>query len=225
MTHGDDRGLILPPRVAPLQVICIPIIISKDDPNIILSKLKDINTKLKNMNIRTKIDEDDVHTPGWKFANWEMKGVPVRIELGMKDIKNEKATIFCRDNQERHIVDIIEVPLFVEKLLETIQSRMFFKAQAEMLKKTKEADNFDAFLNYLNEKCMVLTPWCNIQSCEENVKLKVKAESEKHGLDESHVGTVKTLCIPTKQPQIVENTKCFICDKNATVQVLWGRSY
>lgn len=225
MTHGDDKGLIIPPRVAPLQVILIPIITSKDNPKQINDKLYEISAQLKKIGVRNKVDDNDIHNPGWKFSHWELKGVPVRIEFGKKDMQKNQITVVCRDNKEKFEVKYEDVPQTIAKLLETIQTRMLEKARTEMNERMKEAEDFQTFFKYLGEKNMILTSWCNEQTCEENVKKHVKEESEKHGLDENTAGSAKTLCMPLEQPPLKEEQKCFFCGQKAKIKVIWGRSY
>jgi prolyl-tRNA synthetase len=225
MTHGDDMGLVLPPRIAPLQVILIPIITSKDDPKPIHDKLFEISSLLKKTGVRNKVDDNPIHTPGWKFAHWELKGVPIRIEFGKKDAAKGQVTVVCRDNKEKFECKYEEIVERISKQLEIIQNRMFERARSEFESHKKPAEDFDTFLKILSEKNMVLTPWCNVQQCEEKVKKKVKEESEKSGMDESIAGSAKTLCIPLKQEALQPGQKCFFCGSDAQVQVIWGRSY
>jgi prolyl-tRNA synthetase len=227
MVHGDNIGLILPPRIAPIQVVIVPIITSKDTPDLIIGKCKEIQTSLVKLGIKTKLDDRDTHNPGFKFGHWELKGVPLRIEFGKKDMDKNQATFVCRDNLAEKITaplgDIGETAL---KLLDTVQKRLFEKAKANLEDKQKEAEDFDGFLKQLSHGNMVLTPWCNVKECEEKVKKTVKLESEKAGLDESVAGSCKTLCIPIDQRGgLKTDAKCFFCDKKAEVKVWWGRSY
>ena len=225
MTHGDDTGLVLPPRVAPIQVILVPIITSKDDPKLIKDKMHEIAADLKAAKVRTKVDDSDIHNPGWKFAHWELKGVPIRIEYGKKDMEKGQVTIFCRDNKERLQIKFADVTETIKKLIDTIQHRIFNKAKSELDAKKKTAIDFESFLKLISDNNMVLTPWCNVQQCEEKVKAAVKDESEKSGLDEKVAGSCKTLCIPLQQTGVQEDEKCFFCGAKAQVHVVWGRSY
>lgn len=225
MTHGDDNGLVLPPRIAPIQVILVPIITSKDDPKTIKEKMHEISAELKAAKVRNKVDDSDIHNPGWKFAHWELKGVPIRIEYGKKDMEKGQVTIFCRDNRERMTVKYSEVTETIVKLIDIIQMRIFNKAKSELDNKRKTAYDFESFLKLISDNNMVSTPWCNVQQCEENVKAAVKDESENAGLDEKVAGSCKTLCIPLNQPELAENQKCFFCEAKAQVQAIWGRSY
>ncbi len=225
MTHGDDQGLVLPPRVAPIQAILIPIITSKDNPEPIKNKLHEIAKSLKSVGVRNKVDDSDLHNPGWKFSHWELKGVPIRIEFGAKDMQKEQVTVVCRDNKEKFTCKYDEIDIKIKDYLEVIQKRMYQKAKDELLKKTGEANNYDQFIKLVSDKNMVLTPWCNIKECEEDVKKKVKDAYSDKGDDENTAATAKTLCIPVTQKPLEEGTKCFFCGKKAEVRVFWGRTY
>lgn len=225
MIHGDDQGLVLPPRVAPIQVVMVPIIKSKDDPTEINNKLKEFSKLLKAKNIRNKIDDNDVHNPGFKFNHWERKGVPIRLEFGKLDLQAGHVTLVLRDNKEKLTVKYEDLASKVAQLLEEMQARMLNKARNTLNAQRKNANDFSTLLKLISEKNMVQTAWCNKISCEEDVKKQVKIESEKAGLDESVAGSAKTLCIPLTQDPIPEGTKCFFCANKAEVYAIWGRSY
>ena len=129
MMHCDNKGLVLPPKVSPIQVVIVPIKTSKDDPKQIQEKGEDIFKQLKDAGIRVEFDDNDQHTPGWKYAHWELKGVPIRIEYGKKDLSQEQVTFFCRDNFEKFTVKLTEVVGKVKETLDVIQKRMFKKQQ------------------------------------------------------------------------------------------------
>lgn len=225
MTHGDDQGLVLPPRVAPIQAILIPIITSKDNPEPIKNKLHELAKSLKSVGVRNKVDDGDLHNPGWKFSHWELKGVPVRIEFGAKDMQKDQVTVVCRDNKEKFTCKYDDVTAKIKELLETIQKRMYQKAKDELDKKTGEAYDYDHFIKLVSDKNMVLTPWCNVKECEESVKKRVKDAYSDKGDDENTAATAKTLCIPSEQKPLKEGTNCFFCGKKAEVNVYWGRTY
>lgn len=225
MTHGDNQGLVLPPRVAPIQVILIPIITTKDNPENIKNKIHEIGKSLKEAGIRCKVDDGDLHNPGWKFSHWELKGVPIRIEFGAKDMQKEHVTVVCRDNKEKFTCKYSEVNEKIKSLLETIQKRMFEKAKKDLDSITHEAFNYEQFIKFVSDKKMVLTPWCNVKECEENVKKRVKEQYSDNAGDDNTAATAKTLCIPLEQKPLPEDSKCFFCGQKATVNVFWGRTY
>lgn len=225
MVHGDDQGLVLPPRVAPIQVILIPIITSKDDDQAIKNKVHEIAKELKSAGVRTKVDDGDLHNPGWKFSHWELKGVPIRVEFGAKDMQKNQVTLFCRDNREKFTCKYEDINQKILELLPLIQKRMFEKAKKDLTEKQGEAFDYETFIKMVSDKKMVLTPWCNVMQCEENVKKRVKdAYSDKED-QENTVATAKTLCIPVTQAPLEENSVCFFCGKKAEVRVYWGRTY
>ncbi len=224
MMHGDNKGLVLPPRVAPIQVVIVPIKTSKDNADEILGKGNEIYEKLKNANVRVTFDDSELHTPGWKYAEWELKGVPIRIEYGKKDLSKEQVTFFCRDTFEKFPVKLDVVVDKVKEMLETIQKRMLQKQVDRVKNSTTMANDFDSFLAGLNKGNIVYTPWCKDPTCEDNVKDKVKEISNQEGQQDS-VGTCKTLNMPLEQPKLDENAKCFFCSKPAKIYAIWGRSY
>lgn len=224
MMHSDNSGLILPPKVAPLQVIIIPIKTSKDNHQNIQEKGEAIYKELKAAGVRVKFDDSDLHNPGWKYAQWELKGVPIRIEYGAKDLSKDQVTVFLRYNKTKIAVKLSEVKTRILELLDEIQHKMFDKLKTEIEAKKTNAETFETFLEGLNKGNMVQTPWCNDSKCEDDVKIKVKQIAIEKNAEES-VGTCKTLCIPYKQNDLKENAKCFFCQKEAKVEVIWGRSY
>jgi prolyl-tRNA synthetase len=226
MVHGDDKGLVLPPRVAPIQVILIPIITSKDNPEIILSKVKEYSKLLSDADVRNKIDDRDCYNPGWKYSHWEQKGVPLRLEFGAKDLTKGTLVLVCRDNGERITITPNEIQSKSKELLETIQKRMLENYKNQYNCRIQEAKNFDEFLKTLSEQKVAQTPWCKQSKCEEEVKKKVKALSENMGEDDvTNVSTAKTLCMPLNQKALEKDAKCFFCNEVALTYVNWGKSY
>ena len=224
MMHGDNKGLVLPPKVAPIQVVIVPIKTSKDNAAEIMGKGEDIFEKLKNNGIRVLFDDSEMHTPGWKYAQWELKGVPIRIEYGKKDLSKDQVTFFCRDNLEKFTVKLDNVVDKIKEMLEVIQKRMFEKQKERINNSTTHAKDFDKFLEGLNKGNLVYTPWCKDSDCEDKVKEKVKEIAEKSE-EQDTVGTCKTLNMPLEQDKLEENDKCFFCGKKAQTWAIWGRSY
>lgn len=226
MTHGDDIGLVLPPRVAPIQVVFVPIITTKDNSEKIKETLFELAKKLKDSGVKIKFDDNDLHNPGWKFSHWELKGVPIRIEFGAKDMEKEQVTVVCRDNKEKFVLKYSEINDSITAKLDEIQKRMFQKAKNELDKRTFEAFDYDGFIKNIANKNIVLTPWCEVKECEENVKKRVKAAYDKDsGEEDNSVATAKTLCIPLKQEPLKEGDVCFFCGQKAKIRVFWGRTY
>ena len=233
MTHSDNNGLVLPPRIAPIQVVFVPIIYKDDDSKDIITQVDNVYAALKSAGIKCKVDDRDNYNPGWKFFHWELKGVPIRVEVGKKDLKLGQMTIYCRDNGEKIAVKIGNVTEFVIKLLDTIQNRMFLKAQSGLNNMKKEAHDFNTFYDYLCNKNICVTAHCNAPDCEENVLEKVKSEAKKR-IEQSEAdddkdkfaASAKTLCIPLdEQKNLKAGDKCFFCGAEAKKRVLWGKSY
>ena len=151
MMHGDNKGLVLPPKVSPIQVVIVPIKTNKDNAEEILGKENDIYEQLKNAGIRVIFYDSELHTPGWKYAQWELKGVPIRIEYGKKDLSKEQVTFFCRDNLEKFTVKLTEVVNKIKETLDIIQKRMFQKQVERVKNSTTQVKDFDKFLEGLNK--------------------------------------------------------------------------
>ena len=211
MTHGDNNGLVLPPAVAPVQVVVVPIAQHKEG---VLEKASELYNKLKASGIRVKIDDSE-NSPGWKFAQYEMKGVPVRIELGPKDIENGQCVVVTRYNGEKQTValdaDNATLVQTVQQLLETeIPAGMYEKALDNQKRRTYACQSMEEIVQVLQEKGdgFVEAMWCGDEACEDLVK-------EKTG--------VGSRCIPLEQHTISD--KCVCCGKPAKHMVLWGKAY
>eukprot|EP00743_Colponemidia_sp_Colp-15_P000539 GILK01000606.1.p1 GENE.GILK01000606.1~~GILK01000606.1.p1 ORF type:complete len:679 (+),score=147.19 GILK01000606.1:205-2037(+) len=222
MVHGDDKGLVLPPRVAPIQLVLVPIPFKDESPADLIAKGDEICNQLKAAGIRVKLDDRLNYTPGWKYNHWEMKGVPLRAELGPKDIKNRSVRLVRRDNGQKVDVAWDQLTETVLSLCQTIQSDMLERARTVRNGCNAEVDNWNDFMPALNQKKTVLTPWCERTDCEEDVKNKSAAY-----VDESITlsGSAKTLCLPFERAAPAENSCCFNCGQKATKFALWGRSY
>ena len=203
MVHGDDSGLVLPPKVAPVQVMIIPIQQKKEG---VLEKAQELKNRLSG--IRVKIDDSD-KSPGWKFSEQEMRGIPMRIEIGPKDIEQNKCVICRRDTREKIEISLDEIETKVQELLETIQKEMLIKAKAHRDSHTYQAATYDEFVKTVNEKPgFIKAMWCEDQACEEKIKEETGASSR---------------CMPLEQEKISEN--CICCGKPAKKMVYWGRAY
>ena len=205
MVHGDDSGLVLPPRIAPTQVMVIPIQQQKEG---VLDKAYDLKDALGKAGYRVKIDSTD-KTPGYKFAEQEIQGIPVRIELGPKDIEANQCVIVRRDTREKIEVSLDEVEVKAAELLETIQKDMLERARAHREEHTYVAKNFEEFEAIFSEKAgFVKAMWCGEQACEDVIKEKLSVTSR---------------CMPFEQEQLAET--CVCCGKPAKKMVYWGRAY
>jgi len=233
MVHGDDTGLVLPPRVAPIQAVIVPIVSKKCPLENLAEFCEGIRKSLDERDVRVKLDDRGIYNPGWKYAHWEQKGVPIRIEVGPRDLENKSARMVVRFGGEKSDVSADELAEVVEKKLKEVQDSMFAKAREfrdDHLVKVTEWKDFVPNLELHN---LVLTPWCGgeHQDWEEWVKEKSREESLERlgeGPEDDRAATsvaAKTLCIPFEQPKLEEGAKCIASGLPATCWVLWGRSY
>ncbi len=205
MTHGDDNGLVLPPAVAPIQAVIVPIATHKGG---VIEKARELEQMLKD-SVRVKVDDSD-NSPGWKFAQYEMKGVPVRIELGPRDIENGECVIVTRHNREKTVVKISELKEAVAEKLEQVHCGIYQKALKNRENKSYDCTTTDEMIKVLTEKGdgFINAMWCGDEECEDKVKELTGAGSR---------------CIPFEQRQI--SGKCVCCGKPAKAMVLWGKAY
>eukprot|EP00762_Andalucia_godoyi_P004984 ANDGO_01420.mRNA.1 Proline--tRNA ligase len=231
MVHGDNKGLVLPPRVAPIQVVIVPIYTAKTAPEVvqaILDKVRSFkNAELKGLKV--EVDDRANVTPGFKYNHWEMRGVPLRLELGPRDFDNKTLMMVRRDTGAKRVISLDALRAEVDGELEQMQKDLLSKAKKERDESIIRADTFKDFMSGLDARKMVLAPWCELVECEENVK-KESSEISKRNAKESEdaralSGAAKTLCIPFEQDALPEGACCFKCGKPAKSLTLWGRSY
>ena len=204
MVHGDNSGLVLPPAVAPTQVVIIPIAQHKEG---VLEKANKLAGRLSSI-CRVKLDDTD-KSAGWKFSEYEMKGVPLRLEIGPKDMEKNQAVLARRDTGEKIIVSLNELETKVEQLLREIQANLLKKAEERRDSKTYTAKDMDEFERILNETPgFIKAMWCGDQACEDAIKERTAATSR---------------CIPFEQEEISDT--CICCGKKAKHMVYWGRAY
>ena len=233
MVHGDDKGLVLPPRVAPTQVIIIPILKKEAQMKEIEDYAYEIKailekTETEHGPIRVDVDSRKIYTPGWKFNHWEQKGVPLRIEVGPRDLEAKQARLVRRDNSNKIDVVWANLASTVADLMVTIQADMFAKAKAGRDAKLIKVMKWDDFVPALNNQCLALTPFCDEDEWEEKVKMMSREQALDGAEEEATCATsvaAKTLCKPFDQPPLPEGTPCFVSGKPATCWCLWGRSY
>ncbi len=203
MTHGDQRGLVLPPPVAPVQVVIVPVAMKKEG---VLEACKALEERLKKAGIRALLDDSD-NSPGWKFNEWEMKGVPVRIELGPRDIESGKMTVFRRDTLEKgDDYSLSEAERAIGELLQKIGENLFAKAEKRMQERIVEAETLDELLDGVNRGNFVRAGWCGERSCEDKVKEFAQATAR---------------VIDGKR----KAKTCVCCGKKATHAVIFARAY
>lgn len=209
MVHSDDQGLILPPRIAPLQVVIVPVYKGDDSKPVIDEKANALATELKSKGIRVKFDDSDNSRPGWKFAEYELKGVPVRIAMGLRDIENNSVEMARRDTKEKLSVSMDGLPERIVGLLDEIQQGMYNKAKAFREERISRADQWDEFVKILDEKGgFVSAHWDGTAETEDAIKEKTKA-------------TIR--CIPLNNE--AETGKCILTGNPSTQRVLFARAY
>ena len=205
MTHGDNSGLVLPPRIAPIQVVVVPV--AQHKPGVI-EKATELYEKLKAAGVRVKIDVSD-NSLGWKCAQYEMKGVPLRIELGPRDIENNVCMAVRRDNGEKISVSLDEIDGRIHELLDTVQQGLFDKAKKNLDAHIFEAHSLEEAKRIQEEKGgFIKTMWCGELECE----LKMKEQAG-----------MSSRCIPFDQEDLGDT--CPICGKKAKHMIYWGVAY
>ncbi len=207
MTHSDDKGLVIPPRIASIQVIITTIAPSQENKETVIGKAKEIDKILKNQGIGSLVDSRDIR-PGEKYFEWEKKGIPVRVELGPKDIANDSAVLVRRDTGEKIIAPLNTIAKTITDLLTEIQINLYDRALEYQKSKTKTVDTWDDFVKAIDEANFVLAHW----SGEKDVEAQIKKETG---------ATIR--CIPFDQP--AENGKCVKSGKPSTKRVLFAKSY
>ena len=209
MTHSDDNGLVLPPNLAPIQVVIVPIYREEEQRQAIAEKVQPLIAKLKELNISVKFDNDDTKRSGWKFNEYELKGVPVRIAIGPRDLENNAAEVARRDTLTKQVVPFDTLVEYVQQLLKDVQANLFAKALKFRDDNTRKADTWDEFVDLLdNHPGFIYAHWDGTAETEDKIKELTKA-------------TIR--CIPFNNPQ--EDGKCILTGKPSKQRVLFARSY
>ena len=207
MVHGDERGLKLPPKVAPVQVIIVPIMFDKTKKEV-LEKAESIRTILKK-DFRVEIDTRDGYTPGWKFNEWEMKGVPLRLEIGPKDMAQGQVMLARRDTGEKTAVKEENLVETVKELLDNIQENLFTRAKKFLEENIRETSDYNEFKKIIEkQRGLIKTYWCGSKDCEDKIKEETKASIR---------------CIPFEQEEA--SGKCIYCGKKSSTLVYFARAY
>ncbi|KAG0652579.1 Prolyl-tRNA synthetase [Hyphodiscus hymeniophilus] len=236
MIHGDDKGLVLPPRISKIQVIIIPVGVTKnttpEDKTKMYDQLQDFKDTLKKVKVRSDYDVRDGYTPAWKFNDWELKGVPLRLEYGPKDAAKSVVSFARRDTGEKGTIAISDMAAEIPKLLETIQSDMYAKAEASFRSHRVVINKWEEVVPTLDSKNVVLIPHCLAEKCEDQIKDSTKgAPDESDGPQDQKAPSMgmKSLCIPFEQPEgiVKGETKCLNpeCGALAEKYCMFGRSY
>lgn len=209
MVHGDDKGLVLPPRIAPYQVVIIPIYYKKGEKKKVTKKAKEVSSILEKNGVRAVVDDRAEYTPGWKFNEWELKGVPIRIEIGPLDIKKKQVVIVRRDNFEKVTAEEKDLPKKINFSLNEIQKSLLKKARKFLEENTATVKSYEEFKKVLEEKGgFIRACWCSEQHCEDQIKLETGA-------------TIRI--IPLKKEKIF--SKCVYCNKKAREVVYFAKAY
>ena len=208
MVHGDDRGLVLPPRVAPVQVIIIPIYYSDEDKEKIQKVSKEIEEELREVKIRVQVDNREQLTPGFKFNDWEMKGIPLRIEIGPKDLEKNQVTFARRHNRQKDDQPIIGLVDKVVSELEQIHNDMFADAKKILDDRTVEVNDYDNFKSELEKGRLIKAPICDNPKCEEKIKEETSAD-------------VRVI----EEDSNDSSAKCIKCSNQSVVKPLFARGY
>ena len=205
MAHGDNRGLKLPPKVAPIQVVIVPVAMHKEGVKEKAEELyKDLLGKY-----RVELDTREQYSPGYKFNDWEMRGVPLRLEIGPRDIEANKCVLVRRDTSEKIEVGLNELSEKIESLLEDIQKNMFTECEKRVKEKTTVANNLEEFIENLNtNQGYVKSMWCGSEECENKIHELTGAKSR---------------CIPFNQEKLGD--RCVCCGRPADTMIIWGRQY
>ena len=205
MVHGDDNGLVLPPRIAPIQLAIIPIAMHKEG---VLEAAEALKERLEGT-FRVKLDVSD-NSPGWKFAEYEMRGVPLRLEIGPKDIANNQCVLVRRDTREKTFAPLDQLEETIQKLLDQIHDTLYQRALENLNARMFEARTHEEFLDIAaNKSGFIKAMWCGDSACEDQIK------------DET--GGVKSRCIPFTEEKLSET--CVCCGRPAKHMLIWGRQY
>ena len=212
MVHGDDKGLILPPQIAPTQVVIVPIF-REENKTFIFSKIDEIAKFVENCGIRVYVDKREEYTAGWKYNEWEVKGVPVRLNIGPRDINNNSVEVVRRDTGQKKLLKIKDLCVELQTLLNEIQGNLFNEAKKKLCDNIRDSDDLESLGAILDRYGgFVSSYWCGRNECEDKVK-------EKTGADIRVIPFEHDLDLPTV------SKKCIICSSDTTKRVFFGRAY
>ena len=208
MAHSDDDGLVLPPKLAPIQVVIVPIYKSVEQLEAIKEYINPVMESLKKQNVSVKLDDRDTHKPGWKFAEYELKGVPVRVAVGPKDMENGVLEVARRDTREKQSMNIGEAVENIQTLLDAIQTNIYQKAINFREEKTTFADDYESFKSQIEAGGFVYAHWDGTEETEERIKEETKA-------------TIR--CIPLQGNP--ESGQCILSGKPSKQRVVFAKAY
>jgi prolyl-tRNA synthetase len=209
MIHGDDKGLVLPPKIAPTQVVIVPIPFKGAEPAAIAAKAKEIADILTQKGLSVILDDRGEYTPGWKFNQWELKGVPLRIEIGPRDLNQQQVTMVRRDTKQKSFIKETDVLTEVEKLLQEIQHNLYAKARLALEEKITSVKTYDEFKQLVTGKGgFIKAAWCGNADCEAKIKEETGA-------------TIRVIPFDKEESQ----TNCVYCGQKAKDVPYFARSY
>ncbi|MDH3781065.1 MAG: proline--tRNA ligase, partial [Nitrosopumilus sp.] len=207
MTHGDDKGLVLPPKVAPMQIVIVPIYKKDEDKDKILSKVKEIRDELESKEIRVHVDGREGLSPGYKFNDWELKGIPLRIEIGPKDIEKQSIVVAKRYNSEKISLSLTEIEK-ISSMLDKIQEEMLTKAREESKTNTIKILEYTDFKSKIEKGGFFNSPWCGKLECEDKIKEETGAE-------------IRVIPFGSENT----NQKCIYCKEQSVSIPIFARGY
>lgn len=209
MVHGDDKGLIIPPNLAPIQTVLVPIFYNKRDEQGVMSRTKTLSNRLKKIGVSAYLDDRGAYTPGWKFNEWELKGVPLRIEVGPRDISQGSVTLVRRDNSEKKVVKQDEMIKHVKTTLNKIQQDLYHKAKKYLTDHITSLKEYSEFSNTLDrKKGLIRASWCSRTRCEKDIKEETGADIR---------------LVPFEPEKVF--SKCIRCGEKAKLVAYFGRAY
>src|SRR3989344_83180 len=208
--HGDDKGIVIPPKVAQLHAVVIPIVFDKDKEAVLIEAKKIIDL-LKKAGVSVELEDRDSYTAGWKFNEWELKGVCLRIEVGPKDVEKKQAVVVRRDTGKKEFVKITDLAKHIESELEAMQTDMFTKAKKFLTENTVHAKSWSEFEKAIKAKKLIVMLWCCIEKCAQDIKEKTEG--------------AKCLNLPFEENKTATKDKCVHCGKPASAVALFAKSY
>lgn len=207
--HGDDKGLILPPKLAPVQVVIVPIVFDKTKAEV-MKWANVVKWQLEKKGLSVHVDDRDNYTPGWKFNEWEMKGIPIRVDIGPKDVEQKQVMVVRRDTGEKEMVAFTDVDKKIPELLDFVQESLYKRAEQLMKKNIVMVETCGEAEKQLYDGRIIFAPWCGNTACEEEFKEKT---------------TVKSLNSPFEQPDMKKGQQCFACKNQAKQWFYFGKGY
>jgi len=227
MVHGDDKGLVLPPRVAPTQVVVVPIPKDDVDPASLDECCAELERELRDAGVRVEVDRRRNHRPGWKYNYWELKGVPLRIEIGPRDLQRRSCRIVRRDTGAKTDRGREDVAAFVGQELERMHADMLQAATVRRDAGIARVTHWDEVAPALQARKLILAPWCETEESERAIREATHEEVPVSPGSPDHrpSGSMKSLCIPLEQPPLAPGTPCFFTGQPAKRWCLFGRSY